>query len=169
MGIWTNFKSWTREILIGIAQEMSDSGHHSENLSACTPKIVKNPGKYSKDILGRKGEELGTKYLMDLNYKILYQNIKFPSCEFDLIAEDPKTNEIVMVEIKTRRSDHFCAPEEEVDQRRVKKMVDAAYEYVRWSRQYNCNLRFDIISILWPDNKEPQINHLIGAIDPRSL
>lgn len=169
MSIWTNLKNWIREILRGIVQELPPSNHEWGEFSEVDPVIARNYGTNPKDILGRDGEEIGVRYLKKLHYKILYRNLKFPSCEFDIIAEDPKTKEIVFVEVKTRRSDRYCAPEDEVDGRRARKMVNASFEFVRWSKKYNRNLRFDIIAILWPENEEPKIKHLIAGIDPASV
>ena len=123
-------------------------------------------GNRPKDILGANGEAVAEKFLRKKGFKILGRNIVMPSCELDLIALDRKTDTIRFVEVKTRRSDKYEQPWQAVDQHRKARMSAAAKEYIRQNRLWEKKFQFDIISIVWPENDEPQIEHLENAFLP---
>ncbi len=130
-----------------------------------TPKQFDNKSQKAKDRLGREGEKAAESYLIHQGYKILYRNYKFTSCEFDLIATPPQSKEIVFIEVKTRRTRSCGEPYESVDSRRIGKLLTASKEFIRWRKLKNPQIRFDVISILWPWKQDPQINHLINFFD----
>jgi len=109
--------------------------------------------------LGKKGELMAIKYLKDRGYKILEVNWRDKHKEIDIIARDK--NQIVFIEVKTRRNDYFGAPEEAVDMRKQKFLVDAAEEYIN-NKNIDLDARFDIISILM-DRENPNIKHIKEA------
>ena len=101
--------------------------------------------------------------------KILATNYRCPAGEADIIALDPSTRRtygaetIAIVEVKTRRSDHYTDPESAVDrdkQRRLKRIA-GTYLASRDTREYN--LRFDVVAVLAPEGHRPQIRHIPGA------
>ena len=57
----------------------------------------------SNNQTGAWGETQAKKYLQKKGYKLLECNLSFGSTEVDLIALDVKNNELVFVEVKTRR------------------------------------------------------------------
>ncbi|WP_276661388.1 YraN family protein, partial [Syntrophomonas wolfei] len=59
--------------------------------------------------LGLWGEELAAQYLGKKGYKILERNFYTRYGELDLVCE--KDDNIVFVEVKTRRSTRFGSPE----------------------------------------------------------
>lgn len=123
-------------------------------------------GNRPKDTLGVNGELIAAKYLRKKGFKILHRNAVMPSCELDLVVLDRKTNTLRFVEVKTRRSDKYQKPWQAVDQYRKTRMSAAAKEYIRQNRLWNMNFQFDIISIVWPENAEPRIEHLENAFPP---
>jgi putative endonuclease len=60
--------------------------------------------------LGAFGERLAFDFLISEGYKILAQNYRFKKAEVDILAQ--KGTYLVAVEVKTRRSKAFGAPEE---------------------------------------------------------
>ncbi len=130
------------------------------------PYIKKSKSKNPKDILGRDGEDVAAVFLKKKRYKILHRNIVFPSCEIDIIALDLTTRETVFIEVKTKRSDKFYTPLQNIDRPRIPKMIAASQEYIRWNKSDYNRLRYDFISIVWPIGEEPSIEHIIGAITP---
>ncbi len=95
--------------------------------------------------LGKKGEELATKFLQKNNYLILERNWRFKKAEVDIIAQKDTT--LAIVEVKTRSSDYFGNPQDFVNQKKIKLLVEAINEYVI-SKDLDVEVRFDIISIL---------------------
>ena len=55
--------------------------------------------------LGRQGEEIAVKYLLEQGYKILERNWRNQHKEIDIIAMDGE--ELVIVEVKTRMKDDY--------------------------------------------------------------
>ncbi len=111
---------------------------------------------------GRKGEVLAQQYLKKQHYKILQTNYRICNIEIDIIAQIKKT--IVFVEVKTRSSEIFQAPEEAVDINKQRRITIAANTYMQqFSEQYEA--RFDVIAVIL-SNDNIQIRHTIEAFSP---
>jgi putative endonuclease len=68
---------------------------------------------------------------------------------------------LAVVEVKTRSSDYFGNPQDFVNQKKIKLLVEAINEYVI-SKNLDVEVRFDIIAIL--KNKDKfDIQHLKDA------
>ncbi len=76
------------------------------------------------NITGKEGEEIASAYLKAKGYQIIEMNKRFGRAEIDIIAKIG--NEYVFVEVKTRTSDYFGFPEEAIDKRKIKLLVNAA-------------------------------------------
>ena len=113
---------------------------------------------------GKRGEDLAHRYLQNSGYFIVARNYRTRtgSAECDLIAT--RGDSVVFVEVKTRATDRYGAPELAVDRDKRQHVVRAAAEYLfrtegSWSRA-----RFDIISVLFADGE--RVEHLIDAFRP---
>ena len=98
-----------------------------------------------RKLLGRTGEDRAAKHLAEKGYTILERNYSAPQGELDLIALDRGT--LVFVEVKTRTSDAFGAPELAVDQRKQGRMIKAALGYLKHKRLHQMPCRFDVVAI----------------------
>ena len=114
------------------------------------------------NILGKKGEEIATRYISAKGYKILERNWRFSRDEIDIIAKDGET--IVIIEVKTRSTDYYGRPEEAVTQRKQEFLIRAAEEYVIQNEIDN-ELRFDIFSVIIEKDKQT-IRHIEDAFYP---
>jgi putative endonuclease len=112
--------------------------------------------------LGKKGEEIALKYLLKKGYALYEKNWRFRHKEVDIIASDGK--DLVFVEVKTRSNEWYGSPEEAVDNRKQKYLIDAAEEYIT-SKNLDVNVRFDIISIILKPNYQ-SIDHIEDAFYP---
>jgi putative endonuclease len=72
--------------------------------------------------------------------------------EIDLVAWDGAT--LAFIEVKTRASEQFGAPESAVDGRKRRRMVKAAEAYLRRFRVDPARARFDVVSVIWGDKVE---------------
>ncbi|MBE2246878.1 MAG: YraN family protein [Candidatus Competibacteraceae bacterium] len=108
---------------------------------------------------GKKGEELAVQYLRNKGYDILHTNWRIGHKEIDIIAQIG--NELVFVEVKSRRSLAFGSGDEAIDERKQKHMQEAAERYVE---QFDLNqeVRFDIITIFFALGQY-EIAHIPGA------
>jgi len=106
--------------------------------------------------LGRRGEDLAHRYLQGLGYAVVARNYK-PGIdsEIDIVAR--KDEAVVFVEVKSRRSMEYGAPERAMDMEKQKHIVRAARTYttragIEWNR-----VRFDVISVVF--TKPPSVLH----------
>jgi len=116
--------------------------------------------------LGRKGESLAKILLQDAGYEILDENWTHGKAEVDLIAYINKT--IIFVEVKARTGNGFGEPEDFVDARKQKLLVDAADEYI-YLMDHEGEVRFDIISILFDKQTNYKIKHIEDAFWPYAI
>ncbi len=112
--------------------------------------------------LGKKGEDEAVRYLLSEGYRIVFRNWKMYGYEIDIIAENKEY--YVFVEVKTRTSDMFGNPEDFVDKRRMKRMVNAADLYLN-EYEIDKPARFDIIGIIW-DGLRLELEHIDDAFLP---
>jgi putative endonuclease len=99
----------------------------------------------TRSILGKKGEDIALQYLLKKGYTLLEKNWRFHHKEVDIIAIDGP--DLVFIEVKTRSSDWFGAPEEAVDNKKQQFLALAAEAFVTF-RNLDVNIRFDVISII---------------------
>jgi len=111
---------------------------------------------------GKIGEQIARTYLEKQGYKILEQNFKTEYAEIDLITR--KKNEIILVEVRTKRGELFGTPEDSLNKRKLRKLHWNANAYVsgiRWSGHY----RVDAVCIvLGQDNSAQRINHYKNVV-----
>ena len=112
---------------------------------------------------GKEGEELAAKFLEQKGYRILETNWRFKNLEADIIAM--QKNILVIVEVKTRKTNHFGEPEEFVDKKKQKNIIKAANAYIE-SKEIENEVRFDIVSVLVKGEQQAVINHIEDAFYP---
>ncbi|UQZ87318.1 hypothetical protein SK3146_06615 [Paenibacillus konkukensis] len=113
--------------------------------------------------LGAKGEYYALMHLQSLGYRVAERNWRCRSGEIDLIAWDGEL--LVFVEVRTRSdSRSFGTPQESVDYRKCRQVVETAQVYVFRHQLDHCQLRFDVVSVL--SDKEGgliSLEHLTNA------
>ena len=121
--------------------------------------------RYSADH-GRIGEDLAHRYLRDRGCTIVARNYRPPAGagEIDLVAWEGKR--LVFVEVKTRSSDEFGAPEGAVDAGKQARVLRAAADYARRVNVPLEEARFDIVSVIL--RRPPAIEWLRGAFGTRA-
>jgi len=102
---------------------------------------------YGKDH-GRIGEDLAHRYLRGRGCTIVARNYRTRSGsgEIDLVAWDGPV--LAFVEVKTRESEEFGAPEAAVDADKRVRLEYAARDYARRADIEWGKTRFDIVSIV---------------------
>jgi putative endonuclease len=108
--------------------------------------------------LGRRGESLAAEHLRARGYQLVASNFKLPvgrnrrgavvQAEIDLVAYDGPV--VCFVEVKTRASDRFAAPEANVDLRKQRQVTRAARAYRRMLGLSGEPYRYDVVSVLLP-------------------
>lgn len=102
-------------------------------------------GNVSKISTGRAGEKIAVTYLKKEGYRIYETNYRCPLGEIDIIAHEK--NEIVFIEVKTRRSNQLGYPEQAVGLKKQAKLSQLALWYLQEKKLPDINARFDVIAI----------------------
>lgn len=133
----------TRQLL----WKLSDSARQLRQRQTLTPTAA----------LGRRGEDLAHRYLRSKGHVILARNYRpgGGEAEVDIVSREGET--IVFIEVKSRTSSEFGAPDRAIDGEKQKHIVRAARAYasradIPWNR-----VRFDVISIVF--TRPPSIVH----------
>lgn len=108
---------------------------------------------------GSKGENMAAEYLLKKGFDIVARNYRHKRAEIDLIVK--RDDWLLFVEVKTRSSANYGEPEDFVDDLKVRKIYEAAEEFI-FSTDWQGHVRFDIISIKL--GVEVEILHFEDAI-----
>jgi putative endonuclease len=116
----------------------------------------------AQDTLGNRGENHAARYLRERGYKILVRNFRCPLGEIDIVARDGRT--LVFVEVKTRTQDDPL-PEDQVNGFKRHQITKAAKYYLGRYGVPQPPSRFDVVAVVWPDGREPQVRHTQHAFE----
>lgn len=105
--------------------------------------------------LGQEGEDRAARYLAKQGYRILERNYRTRVGEIDLIVLHQGT--VVFVEVKTRTSDAYCAPELAVTPQKQRRMIKAALGYIKHRKFHQVPCRFDVVAISAATEKEVEL------------
>ena len=121
---------------------------------------------YYKKKIGNSGEDDATKYLINLNYEILFRNFSCNFGEIDIIALDKNVepNEIVFVEVKNRTNTNCGNPSEAVNFVKIRHLYKVAMYFMYLYNLEDNAIRFDVIEVL-----NSSINHIKKAITDSPL
>jgi putative endonuclease len=105
---------------------------------------------------GKEGERIATAYLKKNGYRIMEINFRCPIGEIDIVAKEK--DDLVFVEVKTRKSIELGYPEQAVGMRKQKKMSQLALWYMQKRKIADTNARFDVVAItLIPEKNEVKL------------
>lgn len=116
--------------------------------------------KKYKQRLGKSGEDLAVSFLEEKNFEILERNYRFGHKEIDIIGKDKST--IVFIEVKTGRSKDFGSPEERVNLRKQKNMIEVAQDYIQKNNFRDVDFRFDVVAVSFEKGNR-KIEHIKNA------
>ena len=100
---------------------------------------------------GKEGEEMATQFLIEKGYEIIVRNYRHKRSEIDLIVK--KNNWLIFVEVKLRSSDLYGYPEDFVDYKKAKNIMEGAEQYT-FENNWQGNVRYDIVSIEFKKTKQ---------------
>lgn len=115
----------------------------------------------AKDALGQSGERLAADYLEEHGVRVIDSNWRCANGEIDLVALDG--DELVIVEVKTRRSRRYGDPLEALTQAKVRRLQTLAVLWAREHHQVAAPLRIDAIGIIMDRSGPASIDHLKGV------
>ena len=125
----------------------SNHVYHSERVyEACSmADSTQKKASDARQVLGRLGERLAINALEQRGYRILEQNFRCRSGEIDLVAEE--SQDLVFVEVKTRRGTARGLPEEAVNSRKARKLQEVALYYLDQHNLPDCSWRIDVVAV----------------------
>jgi len=114
----------------------------------------------ARRLFGNSGERLAEQFLLKHGMHVLSRQYRTRFGEIDLIVKD--NNEIVFVEVKTRRGNDFGHPEESVTKGKLEKIVRTGEWYLQETHQTSALYRIDVVAITYGTG-DPEIHHLAGV------
>jgi putative endonuclease len=93
---------------------------------------------------GGDGERLAADYLRRIGWRILDKNVRTGRGELDIIAMDG--NELVIVEVRSRRIGKLSPSETTVGPRKIRRLMKSARIYVERAA-YSGNWRIDVAAV----------------------
>ena len=113
-------------------------------------------------LTGAAGEQLACQWLVDHGFRVLHRNWRHGRDEIDIVARDGRF--LVVVEVKTLKSDRWGDPEDAVDPRKRMNLMRAAAGLIEQTEE-DLELRFDVIAITHKP-LGPEILHIPDAFYP---
>ena len=111
--------------------------------------------------LGRRGEDLAHRFLQRAGMVVVARNYRMASGagEIDLVGREGDA--LVFVEVKSRRSDDYGAPDRAIGHEKQSSLVRAAREYARHAAVPWEQVRFDVVTVVF--STPPAITHFRDA------
>ena len=106
---------------------------------------------------GNQGEALAAGYLESKGFGILERQYSQPYGEIDLICLDG--DEVVFVEVKSRRTNQYGYPEDSVTPKKIKHLLRVIESYLVSSHRVDKQWRIDVVAIEFY-YEPPRVTHL---------
>ena len=116
------------------------------------------PKDNQRKILGKCGEDVALKFLQNKGLKLVGRNIRLFCGEIDLLMEDKKS--LVLVEVKTKTDSSFSLPQEMINYKKRRKLLQLARVLVQ---KFPQNLiRIDVVAV---DEESGTIEYIVNAVE----
>ncbi|MBT3355772.1 YraN family protein [bacterium] len=116
--------------------------------------------------IGEVGEKVAANYLVAQGFEIIalnYFNEKgYCIGEIDIIARDPRNDQLVFVEVKTRRGQRdSVVPEESITKQKIERVQKAINWFLKKEDKIDASWRIDAISVIVDSQKRKMhIKHI---------
>lgn len=129
------------------------------------PASLRMPSSRSQ--LGDWGEEAAGRFLQGQGFAILDRKYRCRWGEIDLVARDGE--ELVFVEVRTRRNTSFGTAEESVTAAKARRLLATCQDYMQKhpsdQPEADTRWRIDLVSVRPVPGKAPRIDHLRNAVE----
>lgn len=115
----------------------------------------------AKDAVGRYGENVAVRHLVDAGLKIVARNWRCAEGEIDIVAVD--RGALVFCEVKTRSSARCGLPAESVTRRKADKLRRLALLWLQEHPAGGVDVRFDVVSVMTSPAGAAVVEHLRAA------
>jgi putative endonuclease len=117
----------------------------------------------AKDAVGRYGENVAARHLEDAGLRVLDRNWRSPSGELDIVALDG--TELVVVEVKTRRSDACGHPAEAVTELKLRRIRRLAAEWLVAHDVHPSGIRIDVVAVQVAERGAARVERLTAVLE----
>lgn len=114
----------------------------------------------AKDAVGAYGERVAQRLLTESGLEVLDRNWRCARGEIDIVARDVAADEIVFVEVKTRRSTAYGLPAEAVTPVKLARLRRLAGEWLTAHEVAAGGVRLDVVAVLVPGTGAARVEHL---------
>jgi putative endonuclease len=122
--------------------------------------MAEAPAQRHNQALGRYGESLAARHLVEQGMELLDRNWRCDAGEIDLVLRDGGV--LVVVEVKTRSSCDYGSPHEAVTPAKLARLRRLA---ARWLLDHEVRareVRIDLVAVLRPRRGASVIDHVRG-------
>ena len=115
----------------------------------------------ARAVLGARGEALAERFLARLGMSVLDRNWRCREGEIDLVLRDG--DEIVVCEVKTRRSTSFGQPVEAITRAKLARLRRLAGCWLAEHEVDARGVRLDVVGLLGQRDGSYRVTHLRGV------
>jgi putative endonuclease len=112
--------------------------------------------------IGKQGELLAQKHLVELGYAIIKTNWRKHRCEVDIIAYH--NSFLCFIEVKSRTSLTSGDPRDAVNKKKQQELIKAANYYLE-DIDTDPEVRFDIVEVILKAGEKPKFNLIEDAFN----
>lgn len=113
--------------------------------------------------LGALGERIAREHIEKLGYRIIETNFRCHEGEIDIIAQDRE--QLVFVEVRTRRGLNFGSPEESITVSKRRKLIEVANAYLQSHEGLPSSWRIDVVAVeLGPGGTVSRVELIQNAV-----
>jgi putative endonuclease len=113
--------------------------------------------------LGAWGERIAREHIEKLGYQVIETNFRCHEGEIDIIAQEGE--QLVFVEVRTRRGLDFGSPEESITVSKRKKLVEVANAYLQSHEGLPSWWRIDVVAVeLGPGSTVSRVELIQNAV-----
>lgn len=118
--------------------------------------------KYTKKQKGDQAEHLACRYLEKQGLILITTNFTGRFGEIDLIMRDNQQDNLVFIEVRYRKNNHFGGAASSVTPQKQQRITKTALYYMQ-QNEPNASARFDVVAIEGDLNGENTINWIPNA------
>jgi putative endonuclease len=114
----------------------------------------------SKQAMGRYGEEVAERHLVEQGLAVLDRNWRGDAGEIDLVLREGDT--LVICEVKTRYDTAYGTPHEAITPAKLERLKRLAAEWIAERGVCPPSTRIDLVAILRPGRGAARVEHVRG-------
>ena len=115
--------------------------------------------------LGKDGERAACDFLITQGFIVRDTNWRLGHLEIDIVAQDPDSNCLHIIEVKTRTSDEEFDPMESITKAKIRNLVNAANGYIELF-SLPMSVQFDVMIIVGTATDGFDIRYYPDVFDP---